>query len=86
MSKTATVRARIEPQLKDHVEAIFQRLGLTTTEAITLFYKQVELHQGLPFAVKIPNQVTKATFKKTDRQEELVYCDNIEDMFEKLGI
>ena len=69
-----------------NVENIFEQLGLTTTEAINLFYKQVELHRGLPFEVKIPNQETKATFEKTDSQEELINCEDVEDMFEQLGI
>jgi DNA-damage-inducible protein J len=86
ISKTATVRARIEPQLKDKVEVIFQELGLSTTEAITLFYKQVELQKGLPFELKIPNQLTKDTFEKTDQQKHLIKCENVEDLFEKLDI
>jgi len=86
MTKTATVRARIEPQLKNKVETIFQELGLSTTEAITLFYKQVELQKGLPFELKIPNQLTKETFEKTDRQEELIKCENAEDLFTKIDI
>lgn len=86
MSKTTTVRARIEPELKDKVDTIFQELGLTTTEAINLFYKQVELHRGLPFEIKIPNQITKTTFEKTDQGEELVNCENIQNMFDQLGI
>lgn len=86
MSKTATVRARIEPQLKDKVEAIFQEIGLSTTEAITLFYRQVELRKGLPFELKIPNQLTKETFEKTDQQKELIKCENAEDLFAKLDI
>lgn len=84
MSKTATVRARIEPDLKIKVENIFQKLGLTTTEAINLFYKQVELQQGLPFDVKIPNHITQTTLEKTDHNEELIYCENLENMFEQL--
>ncbi|MGY6529565.1 MAG: type II toxin-antitoxin system RelB/DinJ family antitoxin [Cyanobacterium sp.] len=48
MTKTVTVRARMEAKLKTKVEDIFQKLGLSTTEAINLFYKQVELQQGLP--------------------------------------
>jgi DNA-damage-inducible protein J len=86
MSKTATVRARIEPDLKIRVEHIFQKLGLSTTEAINLFYKQVELQQGLPFEVKIPNEITQKTLEKTDRGEELNHCDNLENMFEQLGM
>ena len=38
-AKTSTVRARINPSLKRDVEGIFKKLGLSTTEAINLFYK-----------------------------------------------
>jgi mRNA interferase YafQ len=41
----STIRANIEPQLKAIVEEIFQQLGLTTTEAITLFYQQIALNK-----------------------------------------
>ncbi len=86
MNKTATVSAIMEPLLKANVEAIFAQLGLTTNEAITMFYQQVELTQGLPFSVNIPNQDTEKTFNNTDLNQELIECDNTEDMFNKLGI
>jgi DNA-damage-inducible protein J len=35
-------------------------IGISTTEAIRLFLKQVELHKGLPFPVAIPNAETTA--------------------------
>lgn len=86
MSKTSTVRARIEPDLKGRAEHIFHELGLTTTQAITLFYKQVELKKGLPFDVAIPNEVTCRTFTDTDAGRDLTVCNDAEDMFNKLGI
>ena len=86
MSKTATVRARLEPELKEHAETIFHSLGLNATQAITMFYKQVELRCGLPFEVAIPNAVTKRTFASTDAGQELVVCESADDMFEKLGL
>jgi len=86
MTKTATVRARIQPELKDHVDAVFQRLGMNATQAITLFYKQVELRGGLPFDVVIPNSTTRQTFDSTDAGRDLVVCADAEDMFDKLGI
>ena len=58
MTKTAMIRARVEPELKHDAEAVFTQLGLSATEAITLFYKQVTLRHGLPFAVNIPNAQT----------------------------
>ena len=86
MNKTSTVRARIEPDLKDKAEQVFHKLGLTSTQAITLFYKQVELRNGLPFEVVIPNETTLRTFDETDAGKNLVVCEDANDMFEKLGI
>ena len=86
MNKTSTIRARVEPDLKDKAEHIFKQLGLTTTQAITLFYKQVELKQGLPFDVAIPNKITRKTFSDTDAGRDLVICNDTDDMFKKLGV
>jgi len=86
MSKNAMVRARMEPELKEGAEKILSRIGLNATQAITLFYKQVELHQGLPFDVVIPSETTQRTFKKTDAGRDLVVCKDAEDLFEKLGL
>lgn len=86
MGKSSTIRARIEPDLKVKAEHIFQELGLTTTQAITLFYKQVELKNGLPFDVVIPNEDTRKTFSDTDAGRDLIICDDAEDMFKKLDI
>ena len=58
MAKTEMIRARVEPELKHQAEELFSDLGLSATEAITLFYKQVTLHRGLPFDVKVPNAET----------------------------
>ena len=86
MSKTSTVRARMEPQLKEKAERVFSRLGLTSTQAITLFYKQVEIRNGLPFDLVIPNETTLKTFDDTDAGKNLVVCKDADDMFRKLGI
>lgn len=86
MSKTATVRARIQPRLKHHAEKIFQHLGLNATQAITMFYKQVELREGLPFDIAIPTPTTKRTLKATDAGRDLVVCEDAADMFKNLGI
>ena len=86
MSKTAMVRARLEPVLKDHAEHVFQRLGLNATQAITIFYRQVELRDGLPFDVVVPTPTTKRTFEDSEAGRNLVVCEDADDMFRKLGI
>lgn len=57
--KSMTINARIEPALKKKAENILGRIGITSAEAIRIFYKQICLHQGLPFAVKVPNATTQ---------------------------
>lgn len=86
MNKSAMIRARVDPVLKDEVEDLFEKLGLSTTQAITLFYQQIRLNQGLPFEVHIPNAVTRRTFAETDAGENIVRAENAEDMFARLGI
>ena len=86
MAKTATVRARVNPELKVEVERLFKELGLSTTEAINLFYRQVRLRNGLPFSVVIPNETAQKVLKDTDAKRNLIRCEDAEDMFQKLGI
>jgi len=86
MAKTATIRARIEPRLKQEVEKLFREVGLTTTEAINLFYRQIKLLNGLPFNVVIPNKKTEKVFKDTDAKRNLIRCEDADDMFGKIGI
>jgi DNA-damage-inducible protein J len=86
----AMIRAQIEPDLKAEVEEVFKRLGLSTTEAILLFFHQVRLHRGLPFEVKIPievkipNATTLKTFRDTDAGKNLVEYNSLDEMFADL--
>ena len=84
MIKTATVRARDEPGLKADVEKLLHSLGVSTTEAITMFYSQIRLRKGLPFPVEVPNETTRRTFDATDRGKDLNTYDSLDEMFEAL--
>lgn len=52
-TKDSYVRARVDSRLKRDTERVFDRLGLTTTEAIRLFLVQVRLQEALPFRVSL---------------------------------
>lgn len=86
MNKTSTVRARIEPGLKEEVEDIFHKLGLSATEAITLFYCQVKMRQGLPFPVAIPREKIKKGSEDTNKDQNVIQCSDIDGLFEKFKI
>lgn len=86
MARTAMINARTEQELKKEVEGILKTLGLSTTEAINIFFRQVKLRRGLPFPVEIPNEGTMRTFRDSEKGKGLVECKDADDMFRRLGV
>ena len=80
MTKTDMIRARVEPELKREAEEVFSALGLSPTEAIRLFYKQVSLQHGLPFEVRIPNAETREAMRQVRERDGLVEYASLDDL------
>jgi DNA-damage-inducible protein J len=80
--KTAIVHARIEPKTKQRAEGVLRKLGLTPTEAIRIFYRQISLRGGLPFPIEIPNELTASTLEKSRRGKDIQEFGSLEAMFE----
>ena len=72
----------MEPQTKRNAEGVLHNLGLSPTEAIRIFYRQISLRGGLPFAVEIPNARTAETLEKSRRGKDVVEFDSLDAMFE----
>ena len=85
MLKTATVTARIQPDVKQAAESVFSHLGLTASQAITLFYRQVELQGGLPFEVRLPGAVTREAVGQALDGDSLETFDSVDDLFADLN-
>jgi len=77
------ILAPVEPKLKKPAERIFSGIGMSTTEAIRLFLKQVELHRGLPFAVNIPNAETLAAMREANNPSTLKRYRSFRDLREQ---
>jgi DNA-damage-inducible protein J len=80
--KTTTVRARIEPKLKEDAEQILGKVGLTTSDAIRLFLEQVRLHRGIPFPLTIPTEKTIQALAEVRSNKEIKAYDNVDEMFD----
>ena len=63
MAKSVTIRARVEPSLKEEGDSVLQQLGLSTSDFISMTYRQLVMHRGLPFVAKIPNAETLAALE-----------------------
>jgi DNA-damage-inducible protein J len=86
MSKTATVRTRMEPGLKSEVEEILSQLGLTASETVHLLYRQIRLQRGLPFDVRIPNTTTARTLTASKSGRGVKRFRNKKELYTDLGL
>ncbi len=73
--KTAIINARVKPELKTEVEQILDQLGITTTQAITMFFEQIKLNRGIPFELKLPNEETLAAMEDARANRDLETVD-----------
>ena len=84
MAKTAFLNARIDPDLKAQAEDVLAGVGVSASQAITMFYRQVVLRRGLPFDVCIPNAETLAAFNEMKDGGGHVYEGSTEDIFDEI--
>ncbi len=86
MAKSATARARMEPEVKREAEKILGDCGLSASQAISLFYRQVILERGMPFQIRSFNEETRRVLKKSEQGIEVEEFDSADALFENLGI
>lgn len=84
MPKSSVITARIDPELKKDTEAILSELGLSPSQAITLFYRQITLMEGLPFPVRLPNAATRKALLEAKERYPLETYHTVDDLIEDL--
>lgn len=72
MAKTTTIQARIDPKVKKRAKSILDKLNITMSEAISMFLTQITLNKGIPFDIKIPNELTAQTLHKTKKKKNCI--------------
>lgn len=86
-SKTTTVKAVIDVNLKESAEKTLQSLGMTSSEIIRILFAQINLHKKIPFEITMPLKYNEETRKIIDEIVEgknLNYVDDIEQLKEEL--
>ena len=73
MARTSNVFARVEPEIKDQAEVILDQLGIPMSNAIGMFLRQVIIHNGIPFEMKLPvkKPLVMSELTKEDFDEEI---------------
>ncbi len=84
MIKTATIQTRVDPVVKKDAQEILKKLNITMSEAISMYLSQITLHQGIPFELKIPNDLTAKTLVESENGENLHTVDSVDQLFQEL--
>ena len=86
IGKDDHIQARIEPDLKQAAEAIFSQIGISSSEAIRMFYYQVRLHGSIPFDVRIPNQETLDAMAESETPDTLKKHGSFKQLRDDIGV
>ena len=83
-TKTTDVRARIEPELKEDAARVLAENGLTISDAVRLFLRQVVMTRGLPFDVRVPNETTVRALRESDEMSGRARRRSPKELFDEL--
>lgn len=82
---TTTIQTRIDAQSKKQARKIFDCLGLTMSQAITLYLRQVILRRGIPFEIEIPSNLTAKVLRASKKGRGLHKAASVDKLFEELN-
>lgn len=71
MKRTANIYIRVEPEIKKRAEVIFDELGIPMSNAVGIFLKQVIVHGGFPFEIKIKEPLVHSNLTEEEIIKEL---------------
>ena len=81
MSQSAVVHARIDQATKTATEKVLEALGMTPTEAIRLFYRQIAIRKSFPLELHLPNKLTASVLAKSDKNQDIETFDTAADLY-----
>ena len=82
--KSSVIQMRIEPEVKKGAQEVLAALNISMTEAVGAYLRQIIYHKGIPFELKIPNDVTLETIRKLEAGQDVKSFDSTKELFEDL--
>ncbi len=79
-----TIQVRLDKRTKNQAQKIFKTLDITMSEAIKLFLRQVALQKGIPFEIRIPNELTDKTLRDSEEGKDLHKASTVDKLFKEL--
>jgi len=77
------VQARIDPRIKEEARNILDELGISMSEAIVVYLKQIILQRGIPFELKLPSKDTLQAVQQLEADKGVTF-DSVDKLIEDL--
>ena len=81
MNQSAIIHARIDQETKTTTEFILEKIGMTPTEAIRLFYRQIAIRKEFPIELRVPNKLTASVLSKSDKNKEIESFQSTRELY-----
>jgi addiction module RelB/DinJ family antitoxin len=86
MQEQELISISVESHIKAIAEAIFEQFGMTKSEAIELFYRQVALTKDITFIQRSLNNETVEAIEKIDNNDELTTYSSFAQLRQELEV
>ena len=86
MANTSVVYARINSDIKREGESVLEKLGISPSSAIQMFYSQIIADRALPFTPHLPARRPLAIDELSDEQLYAEVMSGVESVREGRGI
>jgi DNA-damage-inducible protein J len=83
MANGAYIQARIDPQVKADAQNVLKSLGLSMSDAIGIYMRQIVLLRRIPFELKLPNQATLEAVEQLESGKGVGF-DTADDLLKDL--
>ena len=87
---SATIAFRVKPEIKHRADALFARLGMTTSTGMNILLMQTLEHRGFAAPImlgpdeEIPNETTLSAMRDIDAGRNLSRYDSVDAMFKDI--
>ena len=83
--KTVNVTLRVDKELKEQADALFEDMGLSLNTACRMFLKRAVQEQRIPFEVRRADRKTLRAIAEAEREKELsASFDSVDELMEDL--
>ena len=83
--KTINVTLRVDKELKEEADALFEDMGLSLNTACRMFLKRAVQEQRIPFEVRRADRKTLRAISDAEKEKDVSPCfDSVDELMKDL--